>query len=437
MSFEIFISLITLVFCLVMLSFLSLKGYSPLLPVLISVIILAIVSGQSVVNTVMETFMTGTIGMVKSMLLFMAGCTMFGETMNAAGYAHSLAYFISDKLGNKHAPAVVFLATMVMALAGMNLGVTMIVYPIGMIMFSRANYSERLLAGACFGGFWTISNASPFIPSAGNTIMMNILGTGTNAGTIPGVAGSLFMFVAIIVYIEWQARHWQKKGIGFKKWDEVPSDDPEFKASLPPAWQSVLPIAAVLVFYNVLKIPSALAMMLGALCVVLMRFRTRTIPEWFKVLEHGAYQACTPTINLAVMGGVGAVVATTPFFPWVLDRIGNSSVHPYVLCLACGAVVSGIVGSASSGVSTIVPHIKPLLETYVGQGYNMGVMHRLLSIGSISIDSLPHNGSLIACCSLLHTTVRESYFPIFITTVVIPFLAGWLVELPLALLGFI
>lgn len=99
--------------------------------------------------------------------------------------------------------------------------------------------------------------------------------------------------------------------------------------------------------------------------------------------------------------------------------------------------MAGIIGSSTSAISTLVPSVQTLLEGYVAGGCNMGVMHRLICIGSVSLDSLPHNGSLMACCSLLHTNIRESYFPIFVTCTVLPVLAGLCVALPLSLLGFV
>lgn len=99
--------------------------------------------------------------------------------------------------------------------------------------------------------------------------------------------------------------------------------------------------------------------------------------------------------------------------------------------------MAGIIGSSTSAISTLVPSIQPLLEGYVAGGYNMGVMHRLICIGSVSLDSLPHNGSLMACCSLLHTNIKESYFPIFVTCTLLPVPAGLCVALPLALMGFV
>ena len=79
-----------------------------------------------------------------------------------------------------------------------------------------------------------------------------------------------------------------------------------------------------------------------------------------------------PALNLSVMGGLGAVVALTPFYQRLLLWVGQTSINPYMLCWGGGALMAGIIGSSTSAISTLVPNIQPLLEGYVANGYNMG-----------------------------------------------------------------
>jgi H+/gluconate symporter-like permease len=382
-------------------------------------------------------FATGVSNMVRNMLLFWVGCTMFGEVMLQSGLAHSIAYWLSDQLGDNHAPTVCYLVTIILALGGMNLGTILVVYPIGVIMLSKAGYSKDILAACNFGGFWTLTCSSPLIPSAANSILTSLLGTSNTAGLVPGLAVAVFMLITTTIYIEWQVRAWKKKGRVFEDWDEVPSDNPEFRASLPPVWLALIPIIFVLVSYNVFNVAVAVALIGGSLVVVAIRFKKFTVKEWMNILEKGAYAGVVPTINLALMGGIGAVVAQTPFFTWALSWMNTTTLHPYVICWASTTVMAGFLGSSTSALATLVPSIKGFLDEYVAKGFDLGVMHRLLAVGSVSLDSLPHNGSMMACCAVLHTTMQKSYSSIFVTCTLIPLLGGLFVALPLALLGFI
>ena len=235
--------------------------------------------------------------------------------------------------------------------------------------------------------------------------------------------------------MQWQVNSWQKKGVVFEEHDEVPPDDPESRQGLPSFWESLIPIIVVLVLYNVFKVPTAVAMMAATVVIAVLRLKTLGLSQWMDVLENGLYEGIIPAVNLSVMGGIGAVVALTPFYASLIEWFSTSTLNPYILCWGGGTLMAGVVGSSTSALATLVPTIQPILEGYVAQGYSLENMHRLLCLGSISLDSLPHNGSLMANCALLHCKLKGCYFPIFITCTLLPLIAGSLIALPLAIMG--
>ena len=54
---------------------------------------------------------------------------------------------------------------------------------------------------------------------------------------------------------------------------------------------------------------------------------------------------------------------------------------------------------------------------------NPEVMHRVASMASGGLDSLPHNGAVITLLIICGLTHKQSYFDIGIVTVVIPIIA--------------
>ncbi len=48
----------------------------------------------------------------------------------------------------------------------------------------------------------------------------------------------------------------------------------------------------------------------------------------------------------------------------------------------------------------------------------MEVMHRIGLVASSGLDSLPHNGAIITTLAVCGLTHKESYFDMFMTTVV-------------------
>lgn len=430
------LSLVAIIIGLAFIIIRAFKGHPPFMSCLIAVVFISLLSGLSVPDAIASAFAAGTANMLKSMLLFFCACTMFGKVMEEAGYAHSIAYFISDHVKASWAPTIIFLTTVLLAMGGMLIATCIIVYPIGYRLLKKAGYSRRILAGANFAGFWTVTCCAPLIPSAANTLLQGMLGTNSFAGMVPGIATTVFLFVTIIGYMQWQVWHWKRKGIVF---EDIPGEEgeEESREGLPSFGEAILPIALVLILYNLLSVPVAVSMFAAVVLTIVLRFKKFGLTGWLKIAEENLYAGIVPALNLSVMGGFGAVVALTPFYQQMLTWVGNSNINPYVLCWGGSALMAGIVGSSTSGISTLVPNIMPILESYAANGYNMGVFHRLLCVGSISLDSLPHNGSLMACCSLLHTDLKQSYFPVFVTCTLLPLIAGLCVTLPLSLLGFV
>jgi H+/gluconate symporter-like permease len=87
-------------------------------------------------------------------------------------------------------------------------------------------------------------------------------------------------------------------------------------------------------------------------------------------------------------------------------------------------VLAGITGSASGGLSIA---LESLGETYFQRANELGVspevLHRVASMASGGLDSLPHNGAVITLLSICGLTHKQSYFDIGIVTVVIPLIS--------------
>jgi H+/gluconate symporter-like permease len=79
---------------------------------------------------------------------------------------------------------------------------------------------------------------------------------------------------------------------------------------------------------------------------------------------------------------------------------------------------------------------KTYLDAAVAQGINPEVLHRIASVASGGLDSLPHNGAVITLLSICGLTHKESYADIGMCSVVVPVSAGIIITL-LALAGLV
>ena len=126
-----------------------------------------------------------------------------------------------------------------------------------------------------------------------------------------------------------------------------------------------------------------------------------------------------------MLAGSSAVVAALPAFGLVREAVlGLGGDNPLISLAVAVNVLAGMTGSASGGMSIA---LDALGDTYVelAQAYGISaeLMHRVTSVATGGLDSLPHNGAvitLLAICGLSH---RESYKDLFVVAVLVPIAA--------------
>jgi H+/gluconate symporter-like permease len=84
------------------------------------------------------------------------------------------------------------------------------------------------------------------------------------------------------------------------------------------------------------------------------------------------------------------------------------------------SVVSAIVGSGSGGLQIFM---QTFAERYLEMGVEPETLHRIATLGSGGIDSLPHCGAVIAMLTIMGLKHKEAYKDIFVVTVAIPVIA--------------
>ena len=82
-------------------------------------------------------------------------------------------------------------------------------------------------------------------------------------------------------------------------------------------------------------------------------------------------------------------------------------------------VLAGIVGSASGGIAIAMGAMSDMFIQMANEaGIPLEVAHRVASMASGGMDSLPHNGAVITAMFVTGLTHRQAYGPIFATTII-------------------
>jgi len=76
------------------------------------------------------------------------------------------------------------------------------------------------------------------------------------------------------------------------------------------------------------------------------------------------------------------------------------------------------------------------MDMAIQQGINPQVLHRIATMASGGLDSLPHNGAVITLLTICGMTHKESYADIGMVSVVIPIVAT-IVAIIFAVMGVV
>ena len=142
-------------------------------------------------------------------------------------------------------------------------------------------------------------------------------------------------------------------------------------------------------------------------------------------LNEGTTSALLPVFNTASEVGYGTVIASLAGFVLIRDATLHAFAgSPLVAEAVAVNVLAGITGSASGGLSIALATMGSTLKSAaMAKGVSPALLHRVATIASGGLDSLPHNGAIVTLLAICHLTHRESYLDIFVVSVVVPLLA--------------
>ncbi len=128
-----------------------------------------------------------------------------------------------------------------------------------------------------------------------------------------------------------------------------------------------------------------------------------------------------PLINSCAVVGFGAVIKGLAIFGIIQAFILSISANPLVSEILAVNLLCGMTASASGGLGATLEALAP---TFINAGAKIGigpeVLHRIASVSSGGLDSLPHNGATVTTLSLCKITHKEGYLDMFMCSVVIP-----------------
>ncbi|WP_404331942.1 GntP family permease [Mesobacillus maritimus] len=414
-------------------------------------------------------FMVKMVDFIKNYFpVFLLGA-IFGKVIEISGVANKIAKLVIRMVGAQRAILAIVLMCAILTYSGVSVFVVVFaVYPFAKQLFQKTNIPKRLIPGTiALGGFSFTMDALPGTPQIQNVIPTTFFQTDIYAAPTLGIIGAVFMIVVGMFYLERCRRKAATIGEGYSgkiqageaemaaslavEINEVePNKEKSFDAVRAKDWLAFLPLVLIGVMnkYFSVSIPKwyadgfdfskigleafgsvnmssvvgiwsvELALIIGIVSTIALNFK-EVKANFQENLNVGIGGSLLATMNTASEYGFGSVIAALPGFAAVQHGISGAFTNPLVNSAVTTSTLAGVTGSASGGMSIA---LGVMAEKYMAAAAQFNippeVLHRVVSMASGGMDTLPHNGGVITLLAVTGLTHKEAYKDIFAITII-------------------
>lgn len=440
-------------FALCFLMFVAYRGYSVILFAPTAALGAVLLTDPTLVAPMFTgLFMDKMVGFLKDYFpVFLLGA-VFGKVIELSGFSKSIVASVINMVGRERAMLSIVAVCGLLTYGGVSLFVVVFaVYPFAAEMFKQGGIPKRLIPGAiALGAFTFTMDALPGTPQIQNIIPTKFFKTDIYAAPWLGTIGAIFILIAGLTYLEWRRRQAAAAGEGYGT-DLVNEPEPFEHEKLSNPFIAMLPLVVVGVMNKVFTIgipvaygkyhsfiPAVVgktdpvvqeiskiaaiwavegALLAGILTVFVFAGKT-VVAKFAEGSKSAIAGALLASMNTASEYGFGAVIAALPGFLVVADglrAIPNPLIHEAITV----TTLAGITGSASGGLGiALAAMAESFIQNAQAAGIPLEVFHRVASMASGGMDTLPHNGAVITLLAVTGLTHRVSYKDIFAITII-------------------
>ena len=408
---------------LIVLCFFDVNVY---LVVIISSIIVCITNGLPLQDTLVNTALYGAgtyLGQYIGLYIF---GSILGKLYTYSGGAAIISktllkWFIRDSFSErtKHRIGfvVVILTGAILCYGGINCVILVFtLYPISLVIFEELDIPRKYITGTILGGTITFAMTGPGSPQPPNVVAMNILGTPSTAGLIPGIVAIFVELIVMVFTIEALCHKSKLKGEHFTYGEK---DTPYDANQATPSFLAALaPLIVIFVLFNLVGLDLVFALLFGTLVCGLLFFKfvgNGKFSAMLQLFNDGAHMAPASMFSVASVVGFGMVVQSTQAFKDITNALLNLPLPPVILLIIAVGALSLLTGGAAAGQQLALPVIAPSI---IEMGLPAEFIHRISCFTGSTLDTNPSSGTVIMCVNASGLSLREAYPAIFCSTVV-------------------
>lgn len=251
------IGLLSILIAFVALVYFSFKGYSLLYVAPLCALFVAICNQLPLLTSFTQVFMGAFSGIVMDLFLIFLSAILMGRLYMDSGAALSIAKFLMNLFGRNAtgrrkqtiAIAICGLTGFALAYGGIDtFCVLFTLFPVVLTLCKEADIPRKYMLGILNIGVATAA-VSPGAPLVPNYIPMEILGTSSYAGLIPGIVAALIVFLGGVIYCSRAVHMACDRGLRFEYGPVKVAPEREDR-KYPHILLAILPIVSVIIVFN-------------------------------------------------------------------------------------------------------------------------------------------------------------------------------------------
>lgn len=396
---------------LVILIYLSMRGFSVFISAILASVIIALTSGISLEQSILKDFVTGFVKFITGNFMVFAAGAIMGKAYEITGGAKSVARLFIRIFGKKYAPYAILLAILVMTWGGISgFVLAFAVFPIAVEIFREVDLPRYMIpgvviAGCCCASSWGPGNAQPV-----NNLYATTFSTTLTGAFVPSVIMAVVSIIFTCLMLTFAIARARAKNEHYivSQWDVAGSEK-----ETPNGVVALIPLAVALITINVkingaTILPTAFGIFVGAVVAIVLMWKYRDNSKTLATQIGEAFQnAMTSIGNTGAMAAVGTVCASTAGFTFMLQKLTGMGGSPLTSAVICGLIFCGVTGGATGGTSMIGPLLAPI---YSSMGVNLAMIGRIVvATGHIS-GTLPNGGFInTVITGIAHDSYKNCY----------------------------
>lgn len=415
-------NILGMILALVVLVFLTFKGWAPIPSTIVAVLILAVTNGMDPMNTILITYTEGLCSFILSSFVLFAIGALYGKVMGDSKATIAIGYKLLDLIGKQRVILVILILNTVLLYIGINVFVLLFsVYPIMIALCTEAHVPKRL-AIACM--YFATTVLAPLLP--GNATNMNILLAdmlGLNIFSAPlwGIIPAVLCAIPGYIYIQRELKKAQANGEHFVVGNSPFAGVNVSRDNLPNVLVSLLPMIILLatIIIGSRVINPMHAVILGLTLATLAAFILfwKRLPNKLKIINEGINSSINPLISVSAIVGFSAAIQASSSFNSVVNALFSMDINLVIMMVIVMLVLSIITANT---IGTVAFFMNAFLERFVSAGVAPGLILRLGTLAAIATTAMPHCGGLVAVFALVDSNHKESYKDSLVVGLIIP-----------------